>query len=183
MKKIALIAIAVLLLTACTQKKATSTDQPVTSTTPVASAMVEASPTETLTIGPLSFKLAALNSSKQDGTATLEEVDGKIKVTLNVEGGVTTAEPAHIHTGSCPTPGDVKYTLTNVVNGKSETTLPSEVTVSALKDMGALAINIHKSGSDLKTYVSCGNLDWSTATKGSAMMSAAPKASTGVMKQ
>ena len=65
-------------------------------------------------------------------------------------------QPAHIHKGTCaeldPTP---LYTLTNVEGGKSETT----VNVALDKLTGSdLAINVHKSEPEIKTYVSCGNI-------------------------
>ncbi|MBI4033347.1 MAG: hypothetical protein HY377_02455 [Candidatus Blackburnbacteria bacterium] len=111
---------------------------------------LEAMKTATVTLG-------AQNNSKEMGTATLKEVDGKVTVTLDLTGtpkGVS--QPAHIHTGSCPNPGAIKYPLTNVVDGKSETTL--DVTMDRLRSELPLAVNIHKSAAQSKVYVSCGNL-------------------------
>ncbi len=111
---------------------------------------LEAMKTATVTLG-------AQNNSKEMGTATLKEVDGKVTVTLDLTGtpkGVS--QPAHIHTGSCPNPGAIKYPLTNVVDGKSETTL--DVTMDKLRSELPLAVNIHKSAAQSKVYVSCGNL-------------------------
>ena len=66
------------------------------------------------------------------------------------------AQPAHIHEGSCakldPKP---KYGLSNVTDGKSSTTVP--VSLDTLTK-GGLAINVHKSAEDLKTYVACGDI-------------------------
>ena len=68
----------------------------------------------------------------------------------------STAEPAHIHSGTCsnlnPAP---KYPLTSVVNGISETTVDASI---ATLTAGGLAVNVHKSADDLKDYVACGNL-------------------------
>ncbi|MDQ3098202.1 MAG: hypothetical protein M3Q44_00445 [bacterium] len=165
MKKITFAVLAVLLFTACTQKVATDSTE-LTSLTPQPKTEVVNPTTQAAAAGPLTFKLATQNNSKQDGTAILEDVSGRIKVTITLSTPVTTAEPVHIHLGSCPTPGDIKYSLTDVVSGKSETILPDDVSMDALKDMGALSINVHKSAADLKTYVSCGDLNWSTATNG-----------------
>jgi len=102
--------------------------------------------------------LAAQNDSDETGTATLEEVDGKTVVTIALEGQSTGAnQPAHIHTGACPTPGAVVYPLTNVVNGASETTL--DVSLADLKAQLPLAVNVHKSAAESKVYVSCGDLN------------------------
>ncbi|RJQ13768.1 hypothetical protein C4553_02680 [Candidatus Parcubacteria bacterium] len=98
------------------------------------------------------------NNSGQTGTAVLTDIDGqKTKVTLVVStGAVGVAQPAHIHIGSCPTPGAVKYPLNNVVNGRSETTL--DISLLKLGDELPSAINVHKSASEVSTYVSCGDL-------------------------
>lgn len=101
--------------------------------------------------------LSALNKSGEAGTATLTEVNGKVQAKLTLTGtpkGVP--QPAHIHMGSCPTPGDVKYPLTSVVDGKSETTL--NVSFDDLMKNLPLAINVHKSVPQVKVYVSCGNV-------------------------
>ena len=101
--------------------------------------------------------LAAENSSGESGTVTLTEDNGKTKVSLTVSGYATSvAQPAHIHVGSCPGVGAVKYPLTNVVNGKSETTI--DVTIDQLKAIEPLAINVHKSQAEAGSYVSCGAL-------------------------
>ncbi len=179
MKKVLLTTLAVLFLTACTQKTSSSTDLTTTSSQPDVTMTTITTPDVTL---PLTFKLDALNGSKQDGVVTFKDVNGRIVVTLSLNSPVSASEPAHIHVGSCPAPGDVKYTLTSVVNGKSETTLPESATLSSLKDMGGLSVNVHKSTSELKTNVSCGNLDWSTATKGESIIPDASAATSGALK-
>ena len=61
--------------------------------------------------------------------------------------------PAHIHPGTCdnltPQP---KFPLENVRDGVSKTVVPA-----TMKELfaGGLAVNIHKSNDDLKTYTAC----------------------------
>ena len=123
-------------------------------------ATTETSPLENLatpTPRVLSVTLNEVSNSKESGEAILEEVDGKTKVTLNLTGapgGVT--QPAHIHKGECPGVGDVVYPLTFPVDGQSETTL--EVGLDELTAQLPLAINIHKSASEAKVYVACGQI-------------------------
>lgn len=102
--------------------------------------------------------LTTQNNLGQSGTATLTEENGQVKVVLVMKGGTFTApQPAHIHEGSCPNPGAVKYPLSNVVNGESETVL--NVTMDAmLKSAAKLAINVHKSASEASVYTACGNI-------------------------
>jgi Ni,Fe-hydrogenase III small subunit len=101
--------------------------------------------------------LGEQNESGQVGTATLTEEDGRVTVSINVTGGdEEVPQPAHIHMGTCPNPGEVIYPLSNVVDGDSETTL--EVTMEDLKSKMPLAINVHKSARESGVYVACGNL-------------------------
>src|SRR3989344_5268545 len=66
--------------------------------------------------------LNALNNSGEQGTAVLSDMSGKTKVVVSVSGApVDIPQPAHIHVGSCPAPGAVKYPLTSLMNGVSET--------------------------------------------------------------
>jgi len=102
------------------------------------------------------FNLTAQNGSGENGTVTLTENGNTTKVTITLTNPVTTAEPAHIHAGSCPTPGAVKYPLTNVINGGSVTNINAKF--SDLKALGALAVNVHKSAEQSDIYVSCGDL-------------------------
>jgi len=98
----------------------------------------------------------AQNNSGESGSATLSEVNGKLQVSITLQNGTTEAQPAHIHKGTCanldPTPA---YPLNNVVNGKSDTTL--DITLATVMN-GDYAINVHKSATDVTTYVSCGDL-------------------------
>lgn len=124
---------------------------------PVASTTTDNTATSSATTSEVMVVLAEQNTSKQLGTAILMEVDGKVKVTLKMTGvpeGVS--QPAHIHIGACPEVGAVKYPLTNVVNGMSETTL--DTTMAKLKSELPLGINVHKSQAEAKVYVSCGDL-------------------------
>lgn len=112
--------------------------------------------------------LGAQNASGQEGKAMLSETDGKTKVTIAIGSGAAgIAQPAHIHVGSCPTPGAVKYPLTNVVDGRSETVL--DVSLATLAKELPLAINVHKSKEEASIYVSCGNIVMDGA-KDAAMM-------------
>ena len=169
LKKIGILVVSGIMLAACSQNttppSTTTTDTTSTSeltyTTPTASPMPTISPMPSasppLLMGKQVVVLDAQNNSGQTGTTTLEEVNGKVKVTIAIVGEPSEAsEPAHIHAGSCPNPGAVLYPLTNVVNGKSETTL--SVDMKTLQANGSLAVNLHKSAADLKTYMACGNI-------------------------
>jgi hypothetical protein len=81
-----------------------------------------------------------------------------VSVVLSLKGGKFMApQPAHIHVGSCPTPGAVKYPLTNVVNGKSVTMLNVSMK-ELLASSDKLAINVHKSAAEVTNYTACGDL-------------------------
>ena len=114
-----------------------------------------ASPSAVMT--DITVTLSEQNKSGEVGTATLSEVDGKVKVTLNLTGApADVTQPAHIHVGACPDVGAVKYPLTSPVNGVSETML--DVTLAQLKSELPLGINVHKSAKEASVYVSCGDL-------------------------
>jgi Cu/Zn superoxide dismutase len=104
----------------------------------------------------LKVTMHAQNGSKEDGTATLMQKGKNVVVTIQLSNAPKAAQPAHIHEGTCaklnPAP---KYPLSNVVDGKSTTTINN---VDLDKLMGKVAINVHKSANDLKTYVSCGDI-------------------------
>jgi hypothetical protein len=80
------------------------------------------------------FALDAQNSSGEHGTVALKPRGDKTVVEIHLIGAPTTAQPAHVHLGSC-----------------------------AKLVAGTMAVNVHKSADDLKTYVACGDL---TAAKG-----------------
>jgi hypothetical protein len=104
----------------------------------------------------VNVRIHAQNKSGESGSAKLTpEGADKTRVEISLKGGPSgTPQPAHIHEGSCakldPKP---KYGLENVVDGKSTTVVP--VGIDAVRGM---AINVHKSAQDLKTYVACGDI-------------------------
>jgi hypothetical protein len=106
--------------------------------------------------GELSVDLAEQNGSGESGTATLTTDGEKTKVVIALENPPANPQPAHIHKGSCedldPTPA---YGLANVKDGASTTEVDKPL--KELRDEN-YAINVHKSGADLKTYVACGNV-------------------------
>ena len=114
-------------------------------------------PSQTMS-NKMTVALKAENNSQESGTATIKETDGKLTVMLTLTGYPTdnNPQPAHIHTGACPGVGAVKYPLADAVNGTSITVLP--ITLDELKKGLPLAINVHKSKTDIATYVSCGEL-------------------------
>src|SRR5437868_8040453 len=78
-------------------------------------------------------------------------------VTLNISNGSPTAQPAHIHKGTCanldPTPA---FPLTSVVNGTSQTSLTTVDLPTLLA--GQFAINVHKSAAEATVYTACGDI-------------------------
>jgi len=103
------------------------------------------------------FVLAAQNASGEAGTVTLTPMGEKTRVDVALVGAPDdTPQPAHVHVGPCakldPKP---KYPLASVVDGASTTTL--DVPIAQLTS-GQLAVNVHKSTSEIAKYVACGDL-------------------------
>lgn len=114
-------------------------------------ALPVAAATATLTVN-----LAAQNGSGENGTAVLTQVGADVKVVISIPNGPAGPQPAHIHTGTCAALGGVAYPLQSLTSGSSTTTIKG-VTIDQLV-AGKNAINVHKSASDLGTYVSCGSI-------------------------
>ena len=103
-------------------------------------------------------RLRALGDSREEGSATLSEAEGKAVVTIKLSGAPSgVKQPAHLHIGTCPGLGPILYNLNPLVDGLSQTVLqePAE----KLKSQFPLVINIHKSEAESTVYVSCGELE------------------------
>jgi len=105
----------------------------------------------------VTIPMHAQNASGEDGTATLSQEGGDVKVVISLKGAPSTAQPAHIHDGTCSDLKGVAYPLTSVTAGSSTTMIRSASLAKWLKG-GGFAINVHESASDLGKYVSCGNI-------------------------
>ena len=105
------------------------------------------------TSAPRTITLRTLNDSGVTGTVSFTDLRGKTGVDVEVIPAGNLDMPAHIHPGTCdnltPQP---KFPLENVKNGVSKTVVP--VPIDELF-AGNLAVNIHKSNDDLKTYTAC----------------------------
>ena len=112
---------------------------------------------------PMTVSIKALNGSGEAGSAVLTDTKAGLKVVISLTGAPEGAQPAHIHKGSCakldPKP---EYPLSSVVGGKS-TTVVKGVTIGEIK--GKTAINVHKSPTDIATYVACGDIAASAMSK------------------
>jgi hypothetical protein len=100
--------------------------------------------------------LLAENDSNQSGEANFIEMGNKTKVAITIKNPTQLAQPAHIHSGFCPKVGEIKYPLSNLVGGKSETVI--NVNFDQLKQQLPLGLNVHKSDAEMKTSVACGDL-------------------------
>ena len=89
------------------------------------------------------------------GTAVLLAQGAKTEVDLFTTPNIGVPQPAHIHDGSCPGVGAVKFPLTNIQDGHSQTVVDASL-ADLLK--GGYAINTHLSTTDAGKYVACGNL-------------------------
>lgn len=102
------------------------------------------------------------NNSGQSGTATftISDDDETLTVEINISGGSSVPQPAHIHIGTCdnldPKPF---YPLTSVVNGKSVTVITEEDIADLDYEVSnQFAINVHKSAAEASVYVACGDI-------------------------
>jgi hypothetical protein len=106
----------------------------------------------------ITIKMVAQNDSGENGTAILTDVDDGTRVEVKLDGAPKdVAQPTHIHVGNC---GHInkapEYPLESTTNGAGISTVKGVHLADLLK--GTYAINVHKSGTDLATYVSCGNI-------------------------
>lgn len=101
--------------------------------------------------------MKALNGSGETGTATLTEESDGVKVVVSLKNAPAAAQPTHIHIGTC---GNIskapEYALVSLENGSSTSVVKGVSLDDLLK--GHYAINVHKSASDLGTYVACGDI-------------------------
>jgi len=112
----------------------------------------------------VTIKMVAQNDSGENGSATLTQVSDGVRVAVKLDGTPQDVpQPTHIHIGNC---GHInkapEYPLANTVNGTSLSTVKGVQLADLLK--GTYAINVHKSGTDLGTYVSCGNITATPST-------------------
>lgn len=102
---------------------------------------------------PRTIELRSLNGSGVTGTVSFTGQDGRTGVDITVSPNGNLDMPAHIHPGTCdsltPQP---KFPLENVRDGVSTTLVPASIDELFAGD---LAVNIHKSNDDLKTYTAC----------------------------
>ena len=103
------------------------------------------------------YAISAQNGSGELGTAALIPKGDKTLVEVAIVGAPAgVAQPTHIHTGTCANLDPAtKYPPAPTTDGVSATTI--DVPLATLIG-GGFAVNVHKSGTELKTYVACGNL-------------------------
>ena len=106
---------------------------------------------------PVTIRLNQVDGSGVTGTATLRPMDAShVRVTLELVNVPPGDLPAHIHFDTCANPSSIRYGLSNVVNGKSE----SEVFASIAylrRGHGRFSINVHKADPDLP-IIACGDI-------------------------
>jgi Cu/Zn superoxide dismutase len=105
----------------------------------------------------VTIDMKALNNSNENGTATLTQESGGVKVVVTLKNAPDTVQPTHIHAGTCTNINKApEYALESVTKGTSTTVVQGVSLDDLLK--GHYAINVHKSADDLGTYVSCGDI-------------------------
>ena len=103
----------------------------------------------------ITVKIRAENKSGETGTAQLMQLPNGVQVKIALAGAPAEAQPTHIHEGSCQKLNPAPKVMLNSVTGGTSTTFVKGAKLSDWTG-GKYAINVHKSTSDLKTYVACG---------------------------
>lgn len=105
----------------------------------------------------ITIPMKALNGSNQIGTAVVTQQADGVKVVVSLKNASASAEPTHIHVGTCAKINAApEYPLSNTVNGKSTSVVKGIKLADLLKSH--YAINVHKSATEIATYVSCGDI-------------------------
>jgi hypothetical protein len=111
--------------------------------------------------------------ANQGGKVTVTPLTASsFRVNIDVPtGGAGVQQPAHIHVGSCPGVGAVRVPLTNVVDGKSETTVnhPPDFFMA-----GQHSINVHKSSTEAGVYTACVNVPLAPVPAGAVRLALGP---------
>lgn len=115
-------------------------------------------PSVALAADTLTIQMKALNGSGEDGTAVLTQLPDGVQVVVTLKNApADTPQPTHIHIGTCGAINKApEYPLVNTVDGKG-TSVVKGIKLSDLTS-GKYAVNVHKSGDEIATYVSCGNI-------------------------
>ncbi len=104
-----------------------------------------------------SLPMNAVGEGGVAGTAKLTQKGDGLDVVVDLPGAPTdAAHPAHIHLGTCASPGELYKPLSDVVSGKSVTRLDG-VKLADVAD-GMHYINVHKSATEADIIISCGDI-------------------------
>lgn len=105
----------------------------------------------------VSVKLKAQNNSGQNGIASLTPEGDTTRVVIEIPTmPADVAQPAYVYPGRCGKLNKApKWRLEDIRDGRSVTVVPVPLDV-ILKDRSA--INVHKSATDMRIHVSCGNI-------------------------
>jgi FtsP/CotA-like multicopper oxidase with cupredoxin domain len=99
--------------------------------------------------------MKALNGSKQNGSAVFTQLPKGVRVVVTLSNAPATAEPTHVHAGTCAAPNPAPaFALKDTVNGKSTTFIPDVRLDAFSKDV----VLVHESLKNLSVYVSCGEI-------------------------
>ncbi len=109
------------------------------------------------------YQLQAMDDSNVTGTATfVEDVDGKTKILLKLEGSTTDVHPAFIKYNSASEGGEIAITLKKCICDVGETIVTTLDNGEAIDYDGLLQLDGHisiaKSPQDLETVVSTANI-------------------------
>ena len=105
----------------------------------------------------ITVPMKSLNGSGEDGSAVLTQTAEGVHVVVQLSHPSSDAQPTHIHIGSCNAINrSPEYGLELTVDGHSDSVVKGVQLSDLLK--AKYAINVHKSASDLGTYVSCGDI-------------------------
>lgn len=122
--------------------------------------MVTLTPSPTVSVSPMPTKTVELleqSKSGMNGKVAFVDEGDKTRVTITLSGkGIIGPLPAHVHSGSCPNVGVIKFPLNDVKNGSSDTMI--NIRMSDLFGSNPMAVNVHKSVQEATIYTACGDL-------------------------
>ncbi|MBD3359096.1 MAG: hypothetical protein GF365_00085 [Candidatus Buchananbacteria bacterium] len=96
------------------------------------------------------------NNSNQFGSTALVPENNKTRIIINLANSPNYPQQAYILEGSCEQPGDVIYTLSPLINGKSETVI--DLSLKKLFNKLPLTIAVYRETPATQVNVSCGSI-------------------------